>query len=81
MSSVSSVSEMIGMAVGVMVIFVAAVMFIAVLLTLPTMWLWNALMPDIFGLMEIGFWQAMGLMMLSGCLFRQIPSVKSKSDA
>jgi hypothetical protein len=31
--------------------------------------LWNALMPEIFGLRPIGFWQALGLMALSWILF------------
>lgn len=32
--------------------------------------LWNALMPEIFGLTTINFWQAFGITLLSGCLFR-----------
>jgi hypothetical protein len=31
--------------------------------------LWNALMPDIFGLHAISYWQALGLMALSWILF------------
>ena len=31
--------------------------------------LWNLLMPDIFGLHPISFWQAVGLMALSWILF------------
>jgi hypothetical protein len=31
--------------------------------------LWNALMPAIFGLPEIGFWQALGLFLLARLLF------------
>lgn len=34
-----------------------------------TMWLWNALMPDIFGLIEIDYWQAVGLLILFKILF------------
>jgi len=33
-----------------------------------TMWLWNGLMPAIFKLPEIGFWQALGLIVLSHLL-------------
>ncbi len=32
--------------------------------------LWNALMPDIFGLKEISYWQAWGLFLLSTILFK-----------
>lgn len=37
---------------------------------LPTFLLWNWIMPDIFGLTEITIWQAIGLNLLSGILFR-----------
>ena len=33
------------------------------------MLLWNFLMPDIFGLKEINFWQGAGLVVLSRLLF------------
>ena len=35
-----------------------------------TMWLWNWLMPAIFKLPEIGFWQAIGLLLLSHIFFK-----------
>lgn len=54
------------------------VLFIAFLLTLPVMWLWNWLMPLIFGLIKINFWQAFGLNMLCGFLFKT--NIPSKSD-
>ena len=43
---------------------------IAIVMSLPTMWLWNWLMPVIFGLVKINFWQALGLNLLTGILFR-----------
>jgi ABC-type multidrug transport system fused ATPase/permease subunit len=33
------------------------------------MFLWNILIPDIFGLTAISFWQALGLLLLSRILF------------
>ena len=36
----------------------------------PVMILWNLLMPDIFGLPIIGFWQAFGLHLLASILFK-----------
>ena len=44
---------------------------IAVLVVIPliTMFLWNWLMPYLFGLPEIGFLQALGLMILMNGLF------------
>lgn len=32
-------------------------------------WLWNALMPGIFGLGKIGYWQAVGLLILAKIFF------------
>ena len=44
----------------------------------PLMLLWNVLMPEIFGLPEITFWQACGLNILSAILFRS--TIKTNKD-
>ncbi len=41
----------------------------AILFGFIIMWLWNGLMPDIFGLTEINYWQGVGLLILSKILF------------
>jgi hypothetical protein len=48
-----------------------AMLFVAVLagLGLVVMSLWNWLMPALFGLKLIGYWQALGLIILSKTLF------------
>lgn len=51
--------------VGALVI-VAALLFVAVLIGFPVMWLWNWLVPTLFGLPTITFWQAVGLHFLIG---------------
>jgi hypothetical protein len=51
---------------------------IIVLLGYPVMLLWNWLMPEIFGLSEITFWQAIGLNILCTILFR--PSINIKKQ-
>lgn len=56
----------IGMAIGGVII--AAV--IALFFGLIVLWLWNWLMPEIFGLTTITFWQAWGLVVLSHILFK-----------
>ena len=56
-------------------LFIIAI--VIVILGLSTMLLWNWLMPVIFGLTKIGFWQAVGLVTLSSLLFRS-PSHSSK---
>jgi len=63
------VFAIIGMVIGGVII--AAIM--ALLLGFVVMWLWNWLMPDIFGLTKITFWQAWGLVVLSHILFKSFP--------
>lgn len=43
---------------------------LALLIGGPLWLLWNWLMPDIFGLPHITFWQAVGLNLLSSILFK-----------
>jgi hypothetical protein len=50
--------------------FLGLVAIVIVLLGYPLMLLWNWLMPIIFGLPEITFWQAIGLNLLSTILFK-----------
>ena len=62
------------------IIFALLVAFIVDLIfAAPLMLLWNALIPTIFGLGKITFWQAFGLEILVGILFNPTsPKVKSK---
>ena len=53
---------------------------VALICALPVMLLWNWLMPDIFGLTTINFWQALGISFLSSCLFGRTSSNKKKED-
>lgn len=43
--------------------------------------LWNWLMPDIFGLKEISYWQAWGLFLLSSLLFKGMGSEESSKPS
>jgi len=53
------------------ILLVVGVLILACLLFgAPLMLLWNVLMPKIFGLPEITFWQACGLNILSSILFK-----------
>jgi hypothetical protein len=49
-----------------------------VLLGYPTMLLWNWLMPDLFSLPYITFWQACGINLLASILFK--PTINIKND-
>jgi hypothetical protein len=54
-------------------VITAAVVLVPAFLALfgaVTMWLWNWLMPTIFKLPEIGFWQAIGLLLLAQIFFK-----------
>jgi energy-coupling factor transporter transmembrane protein EcfT len=55
-------------------------LFVALMVGLPTMFLWNWLMPIIFGLTRITFWQAVGVNLLSTVLFKSSKSSKDKDN-
>ena len=50
-------------------IIVVSVAIAVLLLTVPVYLLWNWLMPEIFGLTTLTFWQALGVVTLANCLF------------
>jgi hypothetical protein len=58
--------KVISGAIGVVLGFVIFCLVVAI----PVMLLWDWLMPKIFGLPEITLLQALGLMVLSGILFK-----------
>lgn len=64
----------------VTVTIVAIWSVIAAIATIPTWLLWNWLMPEIFGLPEIGLAQAFGLLLLSSCLFGSRARFSTASD-
>ena len=49
-------------------LFIGFIVFIA-LGGLVVWWLWNWLMPELFGMPQLTFWQALGLLALSRILF------------
>ena len=55
---------------------VVVVVALGLLMAFPTMWLWNWLMPDLFGLTTITVDQAFGLNILTGLFFRSSSTVK-----
>jgi len=44
----------------------------AILFTFVVMWLWNWLVPEIFNGPELGYWQTLGLLVLSKIIFSGI---------
>jgi hypothetical protein len=55
----------------------AIISLVCLLLGLPLMLLWNWLMPLIFGLSEISFWQAVGLNLLASILFARTSTINN----
>ena len=64
--------------IGAIIGFALLVVVIALIMAWPVMLLWNYVMPDVFGLTEIVFWQALALSMLSSMLFKS--SASSSKD-
>lgn len=60
-----------------LVVAIGMTFLTAALLSLPVMLLWDWLMPVIFGLPEITWLQAWGLLFLCGLLFRSHVKIKT----
>jgi hypothetical protein len=56
--------------VGWVVIGLVGASALALALGFPVMWLWNWLMPTLFRLPQLSFWQAVGLLLLCHLLFK-----------
>lgn len=48
------------------------IVFVSLIIALLIKWIWNGIMPDIFGLPEITFWNAYGLCLLLHLLLRGV---------
>ena len=55
---------------------IVGLFIVAAIVSLPVMLLWDWLMPGIFGLREITWFEAWGLLFLSGLLFKSHTTVK-----
>jgi hypothetical protein len=60
--------EKFGMLCGALVIIIA----FSLLIAFPIKWLWNGVMPGVFGLPEITFWKAYGMYLLFHLLLRGV---------
>ena len=66
-------------AIGAFIGIIAVICTVLLILGYPVMWLWNWLMPTIFNLPEITFWQAIGLNLLSTILFKSSSTTIKKN--
>jgi hypothetical protein len=55
---------------------IGLVILLVMLLGMPLQLLWNWLMPNLFDLPHISFWQAVGLNLLATILFRPTINIK-----
>ena len=60
----------IGKIIGWVFVGIGIAAGLGLVLGLGMQWLWNQLMPEIFGLPPISYWQAVGLFVLSHLLFK-----------
>ncbi|HPA26005.1 MAG TPA: hypothetical protein PLK76_04590 [bacterium] len=67
-----------GIGIGILAIAIIAV--VSLVAAIPTYFLWNWLMPTIFGIKVVTFWQAWGINFLAGILFKSSSSSKSNNN-
>ncbi len=67
-------------AIEAFLIVVGLLLLSAIILAFPTMFLWNWLMPDIFGLIKIDLYQAMGINFLTHILFKSNVTIKRENN-
>ena len=60
--------KLIAVLIVILMFLVIAVVF-ALIVAFPVMLIWNAIMPELFELAKITFWQALGLSLLARLLF------------
>ncbi len=65
---------------GIMLLHLVLWPLFSLALAWPVQLLWNWLMPVIFGLPAISFWQSVGLMLLVSILFRWNISIKTSES-
>jgi hypothetical protein len=69
---------MIGKFIMTWVTFFICALAIGLLLVWPLVWMWNFVMPDLFGVPTITYWQMFHLYLLIQCLFKLNVTVNHK---
>ncbi|MFT5780334.1 MAG: hypothetical protein ACI837_003296 [Crocinitomicaceae bacterium] len=68
------------MIAGLIVLAVIGIAGLAILFGFIIMWLWNGLMPELFGLTTISYWQGIGLFILAKILLGGFGGKNSSSS-
>ena len=71
--------EKLAIDIGTGFLAVVIVAIVSIITAIPTYFLWNWLMPEIFAIKVITFWQMWGVNLLAGILFKSSSSSKSSS--
>ncbi|MDD4108608.1 MAG: hypothetical protein PHH93_07810 [Prolixibacteraceae bacterium] len=66
--------QKMSMGIGVSILAIAIIAVVSLVAAIPTYLLWNWLMPTIFGIKTVTFFQAWGLSFLAGILFKNSSS-------
>jgi hypothetical protein len=80
MSNKTSLIEAFILAVGGGVVLIGGAILVSCVAAIPTFYLWNILMPEIFGLNQITFIQAIAINLLCECLFKSRSYGSSKNE-
>lgn len=67
-----TILKVIGVIIGILALFIGILLFCS----WAVQWLWNSFVPDIFGLVELTYGQAMSLFILCSFLFGKYNYVK-----
>ena len=62
-------ADAIAKLIGGMSLVLAVFLVLALIIGFPVMWMWNYVVPDVFGLPPIHFWQAFWLTVLCNIMF------------
>lgn len=72
MAGKQMVKDSIGSYIISFFITILAIGLFAVIMSFPTMWLWNWIMPTVCGFGKLSVWKALGLNFLCGILFKNV---------
>lgn len=70
--------EIFAKTITAIVLIVLVISAASLILAFPVKWCWNAVIPDVFRLPEIGYWEAFCLVYLTSVFIKCDPKVNTK---
>jgi hypothetical protein len=80
MKALKKVIKDIGLRLTTIFIIIFTLSFSSLILSFPIKWLWNYVIPPIFNLPKITYYQSLALFILSGLLIKNTLTVNKKED-